>query len=278
MLRDAPDPKDIQAFKNAVDHRLSGLREDPYLARRIIANKGREKQVKKRLSLGMVLGLAMILVVSTVLAENWPGISDYLANGLPDRVVHPAETGREEKETYASVIERHAIEPVYAPVRVHLVNDAGEETFAFDLTPQVAQVEYRYTILRRTDGTWVACPDTPVVDAPDQQYQNQAMSPFSPYLFCYGQLNDAEYNFTVYSSDQFQLDFTPIVFSLSYTKEIYLDEQGRIMRTVQDDITLHMGLVDDNGTLSENCFEAIPEDGDSWGPASSPAPAAQPAL
>lgn len=46
MLRDAPDSKDVKRFQNAVDHRLSGLREDPYLARRIIAQEGREKQVK----------------------------------------------------------------------------------------------------------------------------------------------------------------------------------------------------------------------------------------
>ncbi|MBR0227492.1 MAG: hypothetical protein IJQ62_03995 [Clostridia bacterium] len=257
MLRDKPDEKNVKCFQSAVDHRLSGLREDPYLARRIIANEGREKQVKKKLSLGMILAMTMILVVSAVLAENWPDISDYFANGLPDRVTQPSGNGIEESKAEGTVIQRHVIESVYAPVRVHVVNDAGEETCAFDLTPQVAQVEYHYTILHRTDGTWTVEPDISFIGGADQQYGNQALNPFAPYLFISGKLDSGSYDFSVYQWHDYRLDFTKYRATVSYIKELYLNEQGQIVRTVQDDMVIRLGLVDDNGTLPENCFEAM---------------------
>ena len=256
MLRDAPDPKDVERFQSAVDHRLSGLREDPYLARRIIANEGREKKVKKRMSLGLALALTVMLAVTAVLAENWPGISDYFANGLPDRVAQPSSTGNEEGKAEGTVIQRHVIEPVYAPVRVHVVNDAGEETSAFDLTPQVAQVEYHYTILHRTDETWTVEPDISFVGGADQQDKNQALTPFAPYLFISGKLNSGSYDFSVYQWHEYKLDFTKYLATVSYIKELYLNELGQIVRSVQDDMVIRLGLVDDNGTLPENCFEA----------------------
>lgn len=256
MLRDAPDPKDVERFQSAVDHRLSGLREDPYLARRIIANEGREKKVKKRMSLGLALALTVMLAVTAVLAENWPGISDYFANGLPDRVAQPSGTGNEENKAEGTVIQRRVIEPVYAPVRVHVVNDAGEETCAFDLTPQVAQVEYRYTMLYRTDKTWTVEPDISFIGGADQQDKNQALTPFAPYLFISGKLNGGSCDFSVHQWHEYKLDFTKYRATVSYIKELYLNEQGQIVRTVQDDRTIRLGLVDDNGTLPENCFEA----------------------
>ena len=256
MLRDAPDPKDVERFQSAVDHRLSGLREDPYLARRIITNETGDKKVKKRMSLGLVLALTVIMAAPAVLAENWPGISDYLTNGLPDRNTQPSGAGNEENKAEGTVIQRHVIEPVYAPVRVHVVNDAGEETCAFDLTPQVAQVEYHYTMLYRTDKTWAVEPDI-VIEAAGQQDLNQALSPFAPYLFISGKLDSGSCDFSVYQWHHYRLDFTKYRGTVSYIKELYLNEQGQIVRTVQDDRMIRLSLVDDNGTLPENCFEAV---------------------
>ena len=255
MLRDAPDPKDVERFQSAVDHRLSGLRDDPFLAKRIIANETREKKVKKRMSLGLVLALTVIMAATAVLAENWPGISDYLANGMPDRVTQPSGAGSEDGIAEGTVIQRHVIEPVYAPVRVHVVNDAGEETCAFDLTPQVAQVEYHYTMLYRTDKTWTVEPDI-VIEAAGQQDLNQALSPFAPYLFISGKLNSGSYDFSVYQWREYRLDFTKYRATVSYIKELYLNQQGEIVRTVQDDMAIRLDLVDDNGTLPENFVEA----------------------
>lgn len=273
MTPETPDRKDVQRFQSAVDHRLSGLREDPFLAKRIIANETGEKKVKKRISLGFALALTLVLAVSAVLAENWPGISDYLANGLPDRVTHPSGTGNEESIAGGTVIQRHVIEPVYAPVRVHVVNDDGEETCAFDLTPQVAQVEYRYTILYKTDKTWGLAPDIVIVAA-GQQDLNQAMNPFAPYLFNSGELNGGGYDFAVSQWDAYRLDFTKYRGTVSYMKELYLNEQGEIVRTVQANMAMRLGLVDDNGTLPENCFEVA--DGDAVEPAPTAGTAAQP--
>ena len=44
-----PDPKDVKRFQEAVDHRLSGLDGDPWLAKRIIANEKGEKKMKLHL-------------------------------------------------------------------------------------------------------------------------------------------------------------------------------------------------------------------------------------
>ncbi|MBR3741288.1 MAG: hypothetical protein IKN04_12680 [Clostridia bacterium] len=255
MTPETPDRKDIQRFQSAVDHRLSGLREDPFLAKRIIANETGEKKVKKRMSLGLVLALTVIMAATAVLAENWPGISDYLANGLPDRVTQPSGAESEDGKAEGTVIQRHVIEPVYAPVRVHVVNDAGEEICAFDLTPQVAQVEYHYTMLYRTDKTWALEPDI-VIAAAGQQDLTQAMRPFEPYLFISGKLDSGSCDFSVYQWDVYKLDFTKYRGTVSYIKELYLNEQGEIVRTVQDEMAIRLGLVDDNGTLPENCFEA----------------------
>ena len=51
-----------KAFEQAVDRRLSFLREDPVLARKIIeADKGEKQVVKKKLSLSLVLALVLML-------------------------------------------------------------------------------------------------------------------------------------------------------------------------------------------------------------------------
>ena len=280
MTPETPDRKDVQRFQSAVDNRLACLREDPFLAKRIIANETREKKVKKRMSLGLVLALTVIMAATAVLAENWSDISEYLASGLPDRITQPSDAGSEDGKAEGTVIQRHVIEPVYAPVRVHVVNDAGEETCAFDLTPQVAQVAYRYTILYRTDKTWGLEPDI-VIEAANRQDLNQAMNPFAPYLFCSGKLVSSGYHVFAEQYNQLRIDFTAARYTLSYAKEIYLNEQGMIVRTVQDDLTLNLGLVDDNGKLSENCFEAAAqrfaysEDGDPLEPALSFSPSVE---
>ena len=56
-------------FRNAVDRRLSGLQENPFLAQRIMnAEKGEIKPMKKKLTLSMVLVIVLLLIAVAALA------------------------------------------------------------------------------------------------------------------------------------------------------------------------------------------------------------------
>ena len=58
-------------YENAIDHRLSGLQGDPWLAQRITAiSKGEPPIMKKRLLMSLVLSIAAILVAATALAAG----------------------------------------------------------------------------------------------------------------------------------------------------------------------------------------------------------------
>ncbi len=55
-------------FQNAVDRRLSGLQENPFLAQRIMNVEKGEIKVKKKLSAGLVLTIVILLIVITAVA------------------------------------------------------------------------------------------------------------------------------------------------------------------------------------------------------------------
>ncbi len=55
-------------FQNAVDRRLSGLQENPFLAQRIMNAEKGEIKVKKKISLSMVLVIVLLLIAVTALA------------------------------------------------------------------------------------------------------------------------------------------------------------------------------------------------------------------
>ncbi len=55
-------------FQNAVDRRLSGLQENPFLAQRIMNAEKGEIKVKKKLSAGLVLTIVILLIVITAVA------------------------------------------------------------------------------------------------------------------------------------------------------------------------------------------------------------------
>lgn len=86
-------------IKQAIDHRLSALEGDPFLAQRIIAAEEGEKEVKKfSVSLALVLTI-MILTLSVGFALVGGGIIDHLWGGeenapkdVVDQIVKPEET------------------------------------------------------------------------------------------------------------------------------------------------------------------------------------------
>ena len=55
-------------FQNAVDRRLSGLQENPFLAQRIMNAEKGEIKVKKKLSAGLVLTIVILLIIITAVA------------------------------------------------------------------------------------------------------------------------------------------------------------------------------------------------------------------
>ena len=67
-----------QALHEALDRRLSGMQEDPFLARRVLAGTKGEKPMKKKLSLSLAVALALILMASVALAAGL-GVFDKLA-------------------------------------------------------------------------------------------------------------------------------------------------------------------------------------------------------
>lgn len=73
-----PDFKEKQRFQQAADRRLSGLQGDPWLAKRIINGEIKEKKMKKKVSLGLVLAAALVCVLAFALAENWQEVQGVL--------------------------------------------------------------------------------------------------------------------------------------------------------------------------------------------------------
>ena len=65
------DNEQRMLFRDAADHRLSGLQGDPLLAQRIFAeSKGELPEMKKKTSMRLVLAIAAILVATTALAAG----------------------------------------------------------------------------------------------------------------------------------------------------------------------------------------------------------------
>ena len=63
---------DRKAFHTAIDTALSGLRENPFLYQRVIAQESRKDGiiVKKRLSVGLVMAIVLMLITVTALAAG----------------------------------------------------------------------------------------------------------------------------------------------------------------------------------------------------------------
>ena len=72
-----------RAVQHAVDHRLSGVREDPDLARRVIAQSKGEAPMKKRISVSLAFILAALLIASAAMAAGL-GLFSQLAGKMND--------------------------------------------------------------------------------------------------------------------------------------------------------------------------------------------------
>ena len=254
MKKEMPDPLTRQQFRDAVDHRLSGLTEDPWLAQKIIANELEAPKMKKRLSLGLVTALIMIFAVTIGLAENWDTVSDVFSNGVgthPDLVSNqPERKDLEPKEE--QVLDRYIIEDIYAPVTVAVVNEEGTEVSSISINTPVARLQYIYKLiltnqLDEEGGYGFQLYPDRLVTAPEE---NAFGMPFAPYLFIEGNLvsaNACQYSGKSYTD--YRLDFTPGQYSVRYNAKIYLSEQGQFIGGEEAMITGSFGLVDENGEI-----------------------------
>ena len=64
------EAEEREIFQNAVDRRLSGLQENPFLAQRIMNAEKGEIKVKKKLTMSMVLVIVLLLIAVTALAAG----------------------------------------------------------------------------------------------------------------------------------------------------------------------------------------------------------------
>nr|MBQ4456685.1 hypothetical protein [Clostridia bacterium] len=88
-------------FQNAVDRRLSGLQENPFLAQRIMNAEKGEIKVKKKLTLSMVLVIVLLLIAVTALA-----VALLSPKEIVEQVAVPvAQSNDQENYTYEELAE-----------------------------------------------------------------------------------------------------------------------------------------------------------------------------
>ncbi len=72
------------AFRQALRQRLDGVRFPEESRLQVLTQIKREPKVKKKLSLGLILAFALILITLTVLAATQTGLLQYLV-GSPEK-------------------------------------------------------------------------------------------------------------------------------------------------------------------------------------------------
>lgn len=177
MKQFSPDPNEVKAFQDAVDHRLSGLRADPYLARRVMNGERKEIKMKKRISLGLVTACALLLMTAVVLAESRNGVSGFFSSSHPDQA---AENSLKAESPWQELKEETRI--LSLPVEIHEKDEWGQEK-VLHLSCPAYQVTYGFTVRQEEGKTAVeSVPAFPRVSAiTDQTILTE--SPFSRFLF-----------------------------------------------------------------------------------------------
>lgn len=269
MSEHTPDPHGKEVFQSAVEHRLSGLTGDPWLARKIILQEQGEKKVKKRRTAGLLIALSLVLVLSVALAENRDRIMAFLSTvgSAPEQV-----TGRNDdldKLDPVEIIHRTAVERLYAPVELYFLQEGP-----YSLNVQVAQVMYDYRLTHHIDtGAWEVDPQPPVLSA--VPFGADALSPFSPWLYADGSIQDVSYTFdSIDSSGEYRIHFDSPC-SLTYYRTITLDESGAIVDKTASTVDRVLSLTDQNGALSANCYFVSSPPGPGPTPTPLPVTAAQ---
>ena len=72
-------PEEQKRVQQAMNATLSGLREDPWLARRVLANVKEEEPVRKKLSVSMIIAIALIILSITAAVAAGLGLFEKLS-------------------------------------------------------------------------------------------------------------------------------------------------------------------------------------------------------
>lgn len=231
-------------LQQAVDSRLSGLQEDPFLAGRIMQNEQGEIKMKKKFSASLILALSLALVCAFALAEGLNAPGSVQNTAAPAQTLAPFSRDENREETPAFLTLTAAV-PVYAPVSFHCFD---AETSEFDLMPMVAQINCTYRIYYTEDAGFTGC-DFPE-DRPITVTTLDAGQFLSEYLSA--EISDAPVPSDIAFSgntDGYTLDVRGKPFTLSYYKDLYLDQRGQIVGTEKTQIEVPLLLTDQNGTL-----------------------------
>lgn len=117
-------------IQSAINHALSGLTGDPLLERRILASEKEQPKMKKRLSLGLILVAAALLVTMTaaVAAERF-GLFDLLQDG--NVVLAP-----EAEALFQQPEEQHTLPWEHVSLRVaEFIRNDNTAAILLELTP-----------------------------------------------------------------------------------------------------------------------------------------------
>ena len=103
-------------IRSALDRTMSGLEENPYLARRVVAASEGEGKVKKKLSAAMALTVALLLISVPALALQLSGwkIADYIRNVSEGKVDERFESGFQQELTLDIAGVRFHVRDAYA--------------------------------------------------------------------------------------------------------------------------------------------------------------------
>ena len=129
-----------EKVQRAMNTALSGVREDPWLARRVLAQGKGEKPMKKKISVVVLLAAALMMITAVAFAAtSWTGIADFLekivggwqVNG--DAIVTPVIRSCESKWLKLSATEAYWAEDGLSIVlKVEAADDRHAVVYGFE--------------------------------------------------------------------------------------------------------------------------------------------------
>lgn len=166
--------KQRNEIQNALNSTLSGLRDDPWLAQRVIAQSKGGKQVKKKISTAVVFAIILVLVAVTALAvglagyfsgfaalestygeyEQWPASAKVElvklmqeSGMLREEDLAPweaAQSAQEQETAAATLLDRYFSNLIYVDTYNVMTNELGP----FDSWPQEYKVLYSSALIQ----------------------------------------------------------------------------------------------------------------------------------
>ena len=145
-----------QRFHRAVDATLSGLEGDPLLARRVIHQaRQREPERRKKLSVGLLIALAMALVSVTAVAAGLWGVLDFMR-------LHGKTVLEEAADSVQTGIPQQGGHTAWADFTLReAVCDGRVAYMVLDVTPTDEHTLLIFEDMRLEDSAWLLSSEYP---------------------------------------------------------------------------------------------------------------------